>query len=104
MPMNRKLYPKDWDSIAFRIKDNAGWVCQNCDKLCIGHPDRQEVAILGNRSERGRYTLTVAHLDHNPANCEDTNLKALCAPCHLRYDNLHRMKKRLKNPDQLEIF
>jgi hypothetical protein len=33
-----------------------------------------------------RYLLTVAHLDHVPGNCDRENLKALCAPCHCRYD------------------
>jgi hypothetical protein len=39
----------------------------------------------------------VAHLDHSPKNCDRSNLRALCAPCHCRYD-LSQMarKKRLK--------
>lgn len=34
--------------------------------------------------------LTVAHLDHNPENCTDENLAALCQWCHNRYDRSHR--------------
>jgi hypothetical protein len=30
--------------------------------------------------------LTVAHLNHDPADCRDENLKAMCNRCHLRYD------------------
>ena len=33
-----------------------------------------------------RVVLTVAHLDHQPENCERSNLKALCQRCHNRYD------------------
>lgn len=33
--------------------------------------------------------LTVAHLDHDPRNCDLSNLKALCQQCHLRYDQRH---------------
>lgn len=33
-----------------------------------------------------RIVLTVAHLDHNPANNAPENLRALCQRCHLRYD------------------
>lgn len=33
-----------------------------------------------------RIVLTVAHLDHQPENCADENLKALCQRCHNRYD------------------
>ncbi|WP_339375552.1 hypothetical protein [Pseudanabaena sp. UWO311] len=34
MPMNRSLYPSDWDAIATRIKDKAAWICQNCQRPC----------------------------------------------------------------------
>jgi hypothetical protein len=33
--------------------------------------------------------LTVAHLDHDPRNCDLANLRALCQQCHLRYDQVH---------------
>ena len=36
--------------------------------------------------------LTVAHLDHNPANCEPDNLRALCQMCHLNYDLKHHLR------------
>lgn len=111
MPWNRSLYPKDWGSIARQVKDESGWTCENCGKQCK-HPDEQPLEFLekirtGRLSEcpvvseylehPTRWVLTVAHLDHNPSNCERQNLRALCAPCHCRYD-LSQMarKKRLK--------
>lgn len=30
--------------------------------------------------------LTVAHLNHDPADCRNANLKAPCQRCHLPYD------------------
>lgn len=36
--------------------------------------------------------LTIAHLNHEPMDCRDENLQALCQRCHLRYDNEHHMK------------
>lgn len=30
--------------------------------------------------------LTVAHLNHDPTDCRDENLEALCQRCHNRYD------------------
>lgn len=36
-----------------------------------------------------RVVLTVAHLDHQPENCELDNLRALCQRCHLAYDAAH---------------
>ena len=77
MPMQRHLYPKNWDEIAKAIKDGVNWVCQGCGKQC---------RRPGEPFDTHRNTLTVAHLDHTPANCSPENLKALCAPCHLRYD------------------
>jgi hypothetical protein len=53
----------------------------------------------------------VAHLDHNPQNCADENLKALCQRCHLTYDAKHhalnaattRHKRKLES-GQLELL
>jgi hypothetical protein len=45
----------------------------------------EELGII-NVPKPQRFTLTTAHLDHNPANCDSSNLKALCAPCHLILD------------------
>jgi hypothetical protein len=35
--------------------------------------------------------LTVAHLDHTPANCDPGNLRAMCQRCHLSYDREHHI-------------
>lgn len=62
-------YPPDWKAIATRIKDEAGWRCVRCKHWhdpTTGH------------------TLTVHHLDLDPANCEWWNLAALCQRCHLQ--------------------
>lgn len=39
-----------------------------------------------------KIVLTVAHLDHQPENCADENLKALCQRCHLVYDAKHHAR------------
>ena len=51
--------------------------------------DAEPVARLG------RFKLTVAHLDHEPGNCDRNNLKALCAPCHGTYDLKQMGRKRV---------
>lgn len=76
-PMQRDLYPDDWEAIALRVKDAADWTCQHCGKRCRRPSEPFDTH---------KRTLTVAHLDHNPSNVADDNLLALCAPCHLRYD------------------
>ena len=77
MPMDKARYPKDWENIAFSVKESVGWTCQLCGKEC---------RKPGERLDTHKRTLTVHHLDHQPENCARENLIALCAPCHLKAD------------------
>lgn len=103
MPMDRSLYPKEWNSIAYRIKDQANWCCEECGRRCK-RPDEDWSRFLSSgcvsgevEIKLGRYVLTVAHLNHIPSDCRDENLKALCSVCHLRYDRRQMaLKRRLK--------
>jgi hypothetical protein len=72
----------------------------------------------------GRYVsivLTIAHLDHTPENCDgmesgatepkpiaESNLRAWCQRCHLRYDAGHhketRAETRARNSKQPDMF
>jgi 5-methylcytosine-specific restriction endonuclease McrA len=90
MPMNRKLYPPDWDAIAFSIKEAANWTCQKCSKKCL-EPHQVFEEYKRDRSMWAIYTLTVHHIDHVPANCDRKNLIALCSVCHRRQ---HAQDKR----------
>lgn len=121
MPMDRSRYPKNWDAIALAVKESTGWRCENCDRECR-RPAESKMAFMtrlaGDRlsdcpviyeylEHPTRWVLTVAHLDHRPENCDRSNLKALCAPCHCRYDLAQmRLKKMLKleRAGQLTIF
>ena len=89
MPMDRTLYPPDWEQISRRIRfERAKGACEECGAVHgQPHPD------TGSRvHEPTGFALTTAHLDHNPANCADDNLKALCQRCHLAYDaTLHAL-------------
>jgi len=69
-------YPKDWPTIAQRIKDAAGWKCERC-----AHPHCFD----------SKHVLTVHHLDGNKANCADWNLAALCQRCHLKIQGRVKM-------------
>jgi len=69
--MNRALYPDDWEAISLRIRERAGWRCEWCEAE-YGKPNPITGSIV---------VLSVAHLDHNPANCADDNLVALCQKC-----------------------
>lgn len=108
MPWDRALYPDDWESLAYQIKQGTNWRCQQCAKACrrpketipeflsraYAHTRQFDHEIVQHPQ---RWTLTVAHLNHIPGDCRPDNLRALCAPCHCRMD-LKAMgrKKQLK--------
>lgn len=71
-------YPADWGKIAYDKKNSAGWRCEHC-----GAPDDRESG----------HVLTVHHLDGNKANCDPSNLVALCQKCHLHIQSKY-------HPDQ----
>lgn len=109
MPMNRSLYPDNWGQIALQVKAESGWICEQCGRACK-MPNEDEFSFMkriqtGRLSEcpvireylefPRRWVLTVAHLDHRPENCDRSNLKALCAPCHCRYDLSQMARKKM---------
>ena len=81
-PENKARYPKDWKSISKRIRDNAGNVCEGSP----AYPDCRAVNGEPHPETGSKVVLTVAHLDHQPENCADDNLKAWCQRCHNTYD------------------
>jgi len=128
MPMERERYPEDWILTALAIKDASHWQCQQCGRPCrkpgetiaefekrLGKKWKPQLAekladyeltgVLKYRPQR--FLLTVAHLDQDPSNGNPENLKALCAPCHLRYDRrfqeFNRMQK-LERQGQMNLF
>ena len=109
MPMDKSLYPDNWDELALAIKTEANWQCQACGRPCR-RPDEtfddlyqrlpsywepywwswEDSSDSGQGKEKiarpHRFKLTVAHMDHRPENCYRNNLRAWCTPCHARYD------------------
>ncbi len=85
-PEDASRYPKDWQEISRRIRTRAGNRCEGspgfypeCD-AANGKPHPVTGSIV---------VLTVAHLDHQPENNTDSNLRAMCQRCHLTYDAKH---------------
>lgn len=119
MPMDRRLYPANWEQIAFGIKQEVNWQCEECGRPCrqpgehdgdlmdrlldsvwgfdvFGEVETEEFGVVPV-PKLGRFTLTVAHLNHIPEDCRRENLKALCSVCHCRYDlKAMATKRRLK--------
>lgn len=82
MPMDRALYPDNWEDIALEAKIAADWTCQHCG---VRRGDRQ----INRHGLLRRVVLTAAHLNHDPWN-PDAQLEVLCWPCHARYDAAQR--------------
>lgn len=65
-----------------------------------------------DRSEEGQkpivIVLTVAHFDHDPTNCDPSNLRAWCQRHHLAYDHQHHQANaqatRRAKSGNLEMF
>jgi 5-methylcytosine-specific restriction endonuclease McrA len=96
-PENRHRYPKDWPAISKRIRERAGNKCEECG-IANGkfrnnttgeittNPMQVETWELADGDSVAKIVLTVAHLNHQPEDCSDDNLKALCQRCHNQYD------------------
>jgi hypothetical protein len=118
MPFYRDRYPKSWTWISKRIRERANHRCEFC-----GAKNYEPHPITGSQ-----VVLTVAHLDHDPMNCDGmesvediysvpllpfgkSNLAAACQRCHLTYDAKHhaqnaattRHNKKL-DAGQMEMF
>ena len=87
-PSMKDRYPPNWPAISLRIRlERAGNRCEWCGAANHWfHPETGSVVIL-----------SVAHLDHDPANNSESNLAALCQACHNRYDGPKRAQNRKHN-------
>jgi hypothetical protein len=102
----RPRYPKDWPAIRARILERADGRCEFlcADGTRCNAPDGELVfrsranleewrsangADLGEGDPTCRgvvIVLTIAHLNHQPEDCRDENLRAGCQLHHLRHD------------------
>lgn len=124
MPIDYKEYHPDWKAISLRIRnERAGNKCEWCGvrnreyvfrgtmfgepvyqyaDATIYHSDSGEymgrdtgvVEQVGARDKATRIVLTVAHIDHDKTNNEDSNLAALCQRCHLNHDRKQHAENR----------
>lgn len=130
-PENKDLYPSNWPEISRRIRVvRANNHCEACGlknymiikRLPLGQyrtPGAQEWDMIYSRirNQHSNMTeslkhfgftkviLTTAHLNHNPENCSDNNLMALCQRCHNIYDRAHRNEtmRTTRKKGQLEL-
>lgn len=118
-PENRKRYPPNWLEIRALVQSRARNACEGCGignhmlggrtrdgVFCPAIPDQYMARLRwpapGTENfcwngERAvvmriiRIVCTVAHVDHQPENCDPGNLAFWCQRCHLRHDaTLHQ--------------
>ncbi len=92
----KPLYPPDWPTISARIRfERAAGRCECTGQCGIDHGGRctavhgQPHPVTGSR-----VVLTTSHQDHDPTNCCDDNLCAMCQRCHFAYDQDHHATTR----------
>ena len=95
-PENRHRYPPDWPAISRRVKERAGWRCECAGECGRGtHTGRCPNTHLGRAYGTGaQVILTTAHLNHQPEDVRQENLRAMCQGCHLHYDIEHHQQTR----------
>lgn len=81
-PDNKARYPKDWKAISLHVREDAGWRCEGSP----AYPDCRAANAEPHPQTGSIVVLTVAHLDHQPENCDRANLRAWWQRCHNTYD------------------
>ncbi len=109
---NADLYPKNWKSIVEQVRERSGDRCEwpGCNLenhgWIVRNPDGSAVPLICEPFDKDLYEveggrvvkviLTTAHLDHDPTNCDLSNLKHWCQMHHLRYDAKHHAETARK--------
>lgn len=100
MPMNRSLYPDDWEAISHRIRfERAGGRCEECG---AAHGSTLQRFTKNGYPRLVKVILTTHHKgidkpDGTPGDPNDKmdnrdeNLAALCQRCHLEADRSNHL-------------
>ena len=97
---------------ATRHMARGAWRCEKGRALASHHlPPPDDLACLHTQlafwtglertdwPRRSLVVLACCHLDHDPTNCADVNLAALCQHCHLEHDRADNMRRRREGAD-----
>jgi 5-methylcytosine-specific restriction endonuclease McrA len=89
----RPPYPPDWVEIAEAARERTGHRCAECGMQGLLPEEYDDWALPGNKER----IIEVHHVDGDPANCADENLRPLCRLCHR--DIHRRMREKRKHAD-----
>ncbi len=98
---NAARYPANWKEISHRIRFvRAEGRCECQGECGDDHGGRCEARHGHAHPVTGSLVvLTCAHRNHVPEECEDSNLFAACARCHLKYDRHHHAANAKRTND-----
>jgi len=71
-----------WKAVRAQILERAGNRCEGSP----AYPDCRAQNGQAHPETGSKVVLTIAHLDHNPANNAPENLRAWCQRCHNKFD------------------
>ena len=98
LPENRGRYlggsptSREWKALRAAVLKRAGWRCEGSPAF----PDCRAEHGKPHPATGAAVVLTIAHLDHDPANNAAANLAAWCQRCHNRHDAPHRAQTRAR--------
>lgn len=97
LPHRRALYPRDWPQVRARILARASYCCEGSPRF----PECRAAAGEAHPDTGARVVLTVGHLNHDPLDSRDDNLRAWCQRCHNAYDAANRYYARKEELERL---
>jgi ribosomal protein L44E len=105
---NKEQYPAEWkDMIRPLALKRDGYKCTKCKVAhrSVGYYDMKKVFVECDEFMRNRAAaigmklitiyLNVHHIDGNPGNNEEKNLRSYCAKCHFKQERELRKLKRI---------
>lgn len=92
----------EWLALRGSILGRAEYRCEGTPQ----HPECRAVNGEKHPETGSKVVLTIAHMDQDPGNNDNGNLRALCQRCHLAWDRPHHLvsasitrKLRVGQPD-----
>lgn len=90
------LYPRNWEKISQKCKEQAEWKCENCGA------QHGELRTGKTHKRPFKVSLAAAHLNHDIKNKRPV-LAALCQACHMEHDGSAHAKTRKRKARQSQI-
>jgi hypothetical protein len=96
-PEHRHFYAgAKWKQLRARVLRRAKNCCEQCGVL----NGQAYFRFVRGVWREARVVLTIAHLNHNPADNSMSNVQALCQCCHLRHDLRFHVKNARASREQ----